>query len=539
MKTKADTYEWKFFKELDINSIHLNDARFMRSHFEENVLTAIEHEWRVPNRPLWTISDFTVEILPTLLRSSDVTYDFENDSDVSDFLKEIISNLLISGEDSISDLDLHEFELNRAKKEINELISWGKEKKFLIEQSSAEISFEEEEREWLKKLWNNVFEEINYLYTSYITEKNELVYAAKQQKTPFDGLNFAKQEKYFWENLELALLDLWMIQNVIRYKKWKHIAAPDYLQVKLWSVEENIVEQDLSINKELMYINQLHPAYDEIEEPTCLSSLILELTNLIQKESNLERKETNQMKLVERVPQITYEDLIFVNPLNSDPRLFFWWKTWNAEYLFYYGHGLIEKHFYQMVNNVIYLISNLENNTISENKITEITQKISWEWKQVLKLLGSYHRLLTDHFSVFRELFITKLEIWLRWASGAFSAWFPILDILTWLNTLDTANRWYLQEHLKYYPSEWQRLLNIAKEMADNNQTIESLWSSKNLDSVMELYDVMQKNIHRFRKAHAHITAKIIPDIYTWTWWFNIDEFLHWNIKHTKNKERK
>jgi hypothetical protein len=43
-----------------------------------------------------------------------------------------------------------------------------------------------------------------------------------------------------------------------------------------------------------MYINQLHPAFDEIDEPVCLSVLINEISNLINIQSNKEDKNFSQ-----------------------------------------------------------------------------------------------------------------------------------------------------------------------------------------------------------------------------------------------------
>jgi len=413
-------YEWKNFKELDITSVKLDDNKFIGNEFSNkktaiDILAAIEKEWREPVRPLGSLSDFVVEVLPKLL-----------DTDES-------------------------------------LAEWWRRR---IDETE------------LEELRRTALSEIECLYTDYFSAKKEKIALIEKNNdwSVFDNKTFAQE--FFWENLELAMYDLWMIQNVLRYKKWKHII--DSIKVPL-----------SDFNKEYNYLLQLDPVYDTLEEPLCLWVLINELSNIN-----------------ERVPQITYEDLIFVNPLHKDPRLFFDWKTGNAEYLFYYWHGLIEKHFNTIWEELFTILEEVDAWNFDVQSIKQKVTLLKDKWDECLNLLWTYHTMLRKHFSIFRELFLSKPHLWLRWASWAFSAWMPIFDLLTWLNTLDTAQNWYLDRNLKYYPKQWQELIKKARKMFVENKTVESFWKSKNLECLMELYDVMTESILTFRKMHGRTHKK-------------------------------
>jgi cell division protein FtsB len=65
------------------------------------------------------------------------------------------------------------------------------------DQTPEEIDLEYEENEAIKQERNEIFEEIKYLYTSYMTKKHELEYEAKKKELPFDLLDFAKQKEFF------------------------------------------------------------------------------------------------------------------------------------------------------------------------------------------------------------------------------------------------------------------------------------------------------------------------------------------------------
>lgn len=359
------------------------------------------------------------------------------------------------------------------------------------------------EKEWrlpnrpLRKISDFVVEQMPYYNSFSITPERAKLIENIFPIIDEEYLKFKNDENTYleknWKDQDLIYLDLIYLLNFLRRVLGENISFGE---------NENVRDED-----------RAYPGFAGIEIPKSLELFVHWLA-----------------RHLNRIPHLTYEDLILNNPLDSDPRLFYSNEIANSEYLFYLWHNLIEKKFDEIIFDV---------KTIIDNPTAEIDiNKIKKNRKETIKLLWKFYQLNKKDFNIFRTFYFWNELLWYRWASWAFSSSIPVLDLLIGLDTLEKANKWYLDSNLMHYPSKWQLDVQLARKLYMEWRTILSLWLSNRSEDLISLYKEIGAGILRFRKSHLSLVKKHLPQVFNWsedwTWWFNVDDFLNANIEYTK-----
>lgn len=160
-----------------------------------------------------------------------------------------------------------------------------------------------------------------------------------------------------------------------------------------------------------------------------------------------------------RIPGLTYEDLIFVNLQNQDVRLFTSGDISLSERDFYEGHRRIEN----ILENCIMLCQKVIADPAAKQnskKILAITTGV----KKIEGYTGELHRAMPkEHFSIFRQYFLSHPYRGFKGPSGAFSARFPILEVLLAGERLpDETLRYYMDDNYVYLPRRDRLVLKDA-----------------------------------------------------------------------------
>ncbi len=154
--------------------------------------------------------------------------------------------------------------------------------------------------------------------------------------------------------------------------------------------------------------------------------------------------------------------------------------------------------------------------------------------------MRKYHEINDKNFMEFRSFFSKDEYRWHRWPSGAFSAWIPIIDILIWLNILEEANKWYLNNVENLYPRDGRIMLSEVRKRSKDDRTIADYAGKLNYPILWEIYRDISEGIILFRWNHLGVIKNVANDIYNWTldwsWWLWVREFLMKNLELNINK---
>ncbi len=242
----------------------------------------------------------------------------------------------------------------------------------------------------------------------------------------------------------------------------------------------------------------------------------------------------------QRVPQLTYEDLILINPLDKDPRVFFKGKIANDESDFYRWHNLIEQKFEPVIHAVFDVLEKCDEWSFWDEENKMLIETFNHERQAAMVLLGKFHRIDSKDFLTFRKSFVKDEEKNLRAASGAFSAWIPILDISIWLASLDNANPRYMDAVMNLYPRDGREFLRDARERVKHKETLLDYAERYNSKELYEMFLEIWEWIRRFRVSHISILKEVALDIYLgnmpWTGELSVEDFLKKNIEVTEKK---
>lgn len=244
-----------------------------------------------------------------------------------------------------------------------------------------------------------------------------------------------------------------------------------------------------------------------------------------------------------RIPWLTYEDLIIINPIDNDPRTFFTGKLGYSELEFYKGHNIIEQHFDVAITSLWELMDMLDNSDSWQDNMQAKADVFLDAWRNCMKYLWKFHKLSKDDFTWFRGYFISDDKRWYRWPSGAFSPGVPLIDITIWLNSLDTANPWYLDENLRFYPKLSKIHIEQARDRLNNKKSLLDYADKYNSEHLQKIYTEIATAVMHFRKAHFKIIEDKAPDIASGkipgSWNFQVDTFLVANIKANEENMKK
>ncbi len=241
-------------------------------------------------------------------------------------------------------------------------------------------------------------------------------------------------------------------------------------------------------------------------------------------------------------PVITYESLIMMNDLDNNPILFLDTQK-DQELLFYKTHLEIEHDLHEIfkISKPLYRWEWINNPEYINSYIVFINDPINRAISRIENLIENFK---PEAFNCMRPYFNLNnfpkdKQNWEKypWPSGAYSAAFVYLDILTgikWPN----EKQYSLDDDM--LP---QRLWNwyiTVKEIEHIKQKVVSQWNLVEKYPNNEYITMLIKNIIKFRGLHMKAAMKFIWKKnmnQPWTGWSNSAiKFLKEHIKNTKNK---
>ena len=211
---------------------------------------------------------------------------------------------------------------------------------------------------------------------------------------------------------------------------------------------------------------------------------------------------------------VTYEDLIFINPLKSDPRLFTTGEEGRAERDFYLGHRLLEDPLGQAVKKCKEAVSLL--GAQGSSGITRAGNLLQEAQQIFIPVTMHTHHIgqgmNKESFKIFRQYLSGNPQRNIVGPSGKFTAGIPILDFLLGGFPI-IAEYPKLDEEMGYYPRSGQKEIQIARAKAQSGKSLIDF--SRALGNPHELYDplrVMSSAIREFRGAHMKAVRHQVPE---------------------------
>lgn len=201
---------------------------------------------------------------------------------------------------------------------------------------------------------------------------------------------------------------------------------------------------------------------------------------------------------VGQLPVLTYEELVYVNPLQSDPRVFSLGDVSNHERDFYYGHRLIEAQLNNGIRHIHYLLNNNDVNVLRDmNYINACVDR-------AVNTMSMYHRVFNpDDFLEFRGYLGSHPIRNLKGGSGAFSPAVPVLELILNRASLEQTDFEYLEKNKRYFPIQGQREIDDAMRM---NQDLITKYPEH-----AEMIGQITTQVRRFRAHHYRAVNTHIP----------------------------
>lgn len=213
-------------------------------------------------------------------------------------------------------------------------------------------------------------------------------------------------------------------------------------------------------------------------------------------------------------PGVTYEDLIFINPLTSDPRLFTTGEDGRAERDFYLGHRLLETPLGEVVKKckdaAAVLGAQGHRGIVKAGNLLQEAQQIFTPVTTYTHHIGK--DMGKDNFKTFRQYLGGNPQRGVVGPSGKFTAGIPTLDFLLGGFPI-FAEYPNLEEELGYYPRAGQRDIQYARALAQTRQSIVDV--SREFGNPDEIYKPLQDMsaaIREFRGMHMKAVRHQVPE---------------------------
>ena len=213
------------------------------------------------------------------------------------------------------------------------------------------------------------------------------------------------------------------------------------------------------------------------------------------------------------LPGLTYEDLIFINPLETDPRTFTGGLVGRSERDFYLGHRILEGSLDTTIQHCIGAIRVLMQD--GESGVAEATiflKNAVQTFSPVISYTGRIGmRMPRDHFEVFRKYLNGNPERGIMGPSGKYTSGIPTLDFLLGGEVIEQSYP-KLTEELAYYPRGGRRAIECARGIAHRGESLAVL--ARRLDDTVVLLRHVGKiceAIRKFRLVHLIYVHHLIP----------------------------
>lgn len=210
---------------------------------------------------------------------------------------------------------------------------------------------------------------------------------------------------------------------------------------------------------------------------------------------------------------VTYEDLIFINPLDTDPRTYTDGVVGKSERDFYIVHKRIED-VMEIVNGglketVIQLAQEGESGIPSAQVSLA---EISAAFQSTLPAMDDVgDQMPKEHFKEFRGYFTPVRG--LKGASGAFSTSIPTFDLLLGGENLDPEHLKYMYENQQYFPRQGYEDMQAAIHMTERGLTLNALQEQLGNNELTNSLIGIDNTLKRFRGKHIKAIARQLPDV--------------------------
>lgn len=239
-------------------------------------------------------------------------------------------------------------------------------------------------------------------------------------------------------------------------------------------------------------------------------------------------------------PVLTYEWIILMNPLDTNPKTFTEWADASHELFFYKIHKAIEIEIYPELQKVIQLVND---NTISDETALLILDNINSKLKFAVWKMGEMYRSFDkEAFSRFRSYF-SGINFRLldnekypgpSWASSCI---FPTLDIVLGIETVAALSK---HAHIVRPKIAWRWYTTIidmeeaAKWVAIHGDLYKRYSQEPEL---LKKLDALTTTLKQFRNNHQWNVKKYLPEVFAgtaWTGWANdVPKYLSSIIENT------
>lgn len=237
-----------------------------------------------------------------------------------------------------------------------------------------------------------------------------------------------------------------------------------------------------------------------------------------------------------RPPILTYEDVILINPLDTDPRMFTRGSVGGAELFFYKTHRNIEEAGLILNELVRSALCDLGEGNIADAKF--LLEQCNLPSAMLLQEMFGLKALDPEDFAKFRTYFggYPKGN---KGPSGAFSPAIATLDVLLSGRELPEDRRAYHRDNSMYFPREGQREIQAAYTLVLNSKALDEY---RGID---EEIDQHRSGLHQFlttfRSAHHGRVGEQIPKALEGTisgtgGEINVGEFLRERIQFNKSR---
>lgn len=201
---------------------------------------------------------------------------------------------------------------------------------------------------------------------------------------------------------------------------------------------------------------------------------------------------------------LTYEDLILCNP-PEDMRLFSQGAAAESERLFYRNHRIIEE---ILLSIIVDVQEALAASSIKGLGYVGCRDKFG----EMLARLHELESMPDGHFNVFRKYFKTNEVRGSKGPSGAFSARFPILELLFRGDILPEERFEYIANHQQYFPVCDMDLMSTAIDVARSGRTLIHLGDKRQPGiSVLSLFESF---FEAWRSGHLQAVSKQLPEVF-------------------------
>lgn len=201
---------------------------------------------------------------------------------------------------------------------------------------------------------------------------------------------------------------------------------------------------------------------------------------------------------------LTYEDLILLNP-TDDMRLFSRGDAAESERLFYRNHRIIEEILLAIIVDVQEAI---ESSSLKVLRYLDLRDRFG----DILARLYELENMPEGHFVVFRKYFKTNEVRETKGPSGAFSARFPVLELLFRGDYLPEERFEYIAKHEQYFPVRDKSLLSSAINAARNGQTLMRLKDQR--ESGISILTLIESFFEAWRSGHLQAVSRQLPEVF-------------------------